>query len=132
MTVLFILTLLVAPPDGAGFQYPISCAVDADGTIYALDRGLPGIWSLEAGKAPAVLLRGGTVFRAPLNAPGCLALIPTAGAGAGALLVGDSATRRIYQVDLDDDPIRPTPFFPGEEKPGRLGVPSALAVRADG
>ena len=119
-----------APPAG-GFLYPLACAVAGDGTIYVVDRDLPGVWTVTpAGDdpvRPTIFKRGGRLFRTPLNAPRCAAVAPD-----GALLVGDSATRQVYRLDpsKEDPPLEP--LFDTNREPSPVGVPSALAVGTDG
>ncbi|WP_010582097.1 NHL repeat-containing protein [Schlesneria paludicola] len=99
-------------------KYPLAVAVGGDGTVYAADRDLPGIWKFAEGRW-SVYFQASKKFRTPLNAVRCLAIDHQ-----GKLLAGDSATRDIYRFD---DSNQPCPLTKG-----RVGIPMALAVANDG
>ena len=131
MTTLLICVAMIEAPPAGGFQYPLACAVAGDGTIYVVDRDLPGVWRVapdgNGSVRPTVLKRGGRLFRTPLNAPRCAAV-----AADGALLVGDPATRQVDRLDPAQDDPPPEPLFDTNREPSPVGVPSAIAVGADG
>ncbi len=146
MTCALLLAVAFVPAavsDGA-LKSPLACAVAADGTIYLVDRGTPGVWRVGAdAERPTLFKIGGRVFRTPLNAPRCVAVAAASAAfPGGAVLVGDSATRMIYQLDptIKEPPAAPLlprgdgprGDGPRGDEPGPIGVPSALAVAADG
>lgn len=99
-------------------QYPLAVAVTEDGTIYVADLKLPGIWEIREGTRREYF-RGSKKFRTPLNAVRCLAIDQE-----GRLLAGDSATREIYRFDEEG---KPQPLTQG-----KLGIPAALAINAEG
>jgi sugar lactone lactonase YvrE len=101
-------------------QYPLSCVVSADGTLYVADRDLPGIWKLD-GSIPAEFFRASKQLRTPLNAVRCLAVDRD-----GQLLAGDSATRQIYRFD---DSGKPVPLL---KNTTGIGIPMSIAVSQDG
>ncbi|WP_171185469.1 hypothetical protein [Alienimonas chondri] len=138
MPALLLLAASFAPRgatvEGDSFKYPLACATGDDGTIYVVDRRLPGVWRLKTGEdRPTIFKTGGRVFRTPLNAPRCVAVAaPSKAFTEGAVLVGDSATRAIYRLDPTTDEPTAEPLAPAGDVPGRLGVPSALAAGNDG
>lgn len=98
--------------------YPLDCAVQKSGTVFVVDRNLPGVWKYADDKL-SVFVQGPVKFRQPMNAPRCIALDHE-----GKLLVGDSATRDIYRVSDD-----------GQAEPltgGQIGIPMDIAVKSDG
>lgn len=99
-------------------QYPLAIAVNDQGTIFLVDRDLPGVWKAE-GNQLSVYFRGQKKFRTPLNAPRCAAID-----GQGRLLVGDSATREVYRFDAEG---KPEPLTSGG-----IGIPMGIAVNRAG
>jgi DNA-binding beta-propeller fold protein YncE len=99
-------------------QYPIGAAVAEDGTVYIADRDFHGIWKVAGGKLEKYFA-GSSRFGTPLNAVRCLAIDHQ-----GKLLAGDSATREVYRFD---DAGQPVPLTQG-----KVGVPTAIAVRKSG
>ncbi len=102
----------------AGFRYPIGVTADSAGVVYVADKDLPGIWKIVDGKAE-IFFQGSNKFRTPLNRVYCVAID-----GEGRLLAGDSATREVYRFSADGKPEPLTNGF--------IGIPVAIAVRADG
>ena len=102
----------------SGFVYPLAAVADPAGVVYVADLRLPGIWKVTDGKAE-VFFQGSKRFRTPLNAVRVLAIEPE-----GTLLAGDSATREVYRFSADG---KPEPLTNGY-----IGIPSAIAVAADG
>ena len=102
--------------------YPLSLAVQQDGSLVVVDLNLPGLWQIPAeGGAAKRLYQGSKRFRQPMNRPRCVVVRSD-----GALLVGDTATREIYEIAADGS---------GEPKPltnGLLGVPNSLTLSDDG
>ena len=103
---------------GPAATYPLDTVASADGTLYVVDRNLPGVWRKTA-EGLSVYVQGSKKFREPLNAPRCLALT-----AAGELIVGDSATRDLYKISPDGKPEAITG--------GKIGIPMDLAIAADG
>lgn len=99
-------------------QYPVGAAVAEDGTVYVADRNFHGIWKFAGGKLEK-FFEGSSKFRTPLNAVRCVAMDHQ-----GKLLAGDSATREVYRFDDAGQPIPLTK--------GKIGVPTAIAVRKSG
>ena len=99
-------------------QYPVSVAAAADGTVFIADRNYHGIWKFANGKLEK-FFEGSAKFRTPLNAVRCVAMDHQ-----GKLLAGDSATREVYRFDEAGNPVPLTK--------GRIGIPSAIAVRKSG
>ncbi|QDT14122.1 NHL repeat-containing protein [Alienimonas californiensis] len=142
MTFALLCLAAFAPPLGGsdaddGFRYPLACTIAGDGTIYVADRRLPGVWRVTTTDGePTRLSRfktGGGTFRTPLNAPRCMVFAPPSkGFPSGAVLVGDSATRAIIRLDPTADEPAAEPLRVGETDVSPIGVPSALAVAADG
>ena len=99
-------------------QYPVAAAVTDDGTIYIADRDFHGIWKFAGGKLEK-FFEGSAKFGTPLNAVRCVAMDHQ-----GKLLAGDSATRDVYRFD---DAGQPVPLTKG-----KIGVPTAIAVRKSG
>jgi DNA-binding beta-propeller fold protein YncE len=117
--------LALAVPTAAGrwaeaqeMKYPFSAAVTPDGTLYIADPEFHGIWKFAGGKLEK-FFEGSARFRTPLCAVRCLALDHQ-----GKLLAGDSSTREIYRFD---DAGKPVPLTQG-----KIGTPSAIAVRKNG
>lgn len=98
--------------------YPLDSVVDKQGTVFTVDRNLPGIWKREADKL-SVFVQGPKKFRQPLNAARCITLDQD-----GKLLVGDSSTRDIYRISEDGNA---TPITGGQ-----IGTPMDIAVKSDG
>lgn len=98
-------------------KYPLAVAA-AGNEWFVVDRKLPGVWKFGEG-SPSVLARGGSKSRSPLNVP--LSIARTAD---GKILVGDSATRNVYQIEADKEPA---PLLSQG-----VGIPSALAVDSTG
>lgn len=120
---LLLVVLAAGPVSAADFVYPLGAVVAEEGTVYVVDRRLPGVWrSTDEGFEPFVV--GAKRYREPLNAPRCVALD-----GEGRLLVGDSATREIYRIDKEGKPAGLTRV---DGKPGVIGIPNSIAVDGDG
>lgn len=115
---LALLLTLPALSHAQEMKYPLSAVAAPDGSVFIADRNLPGIWKLADGKLE-VFFQASRKFRTPLNAVRCVALD-----GEGRLLAGDSATREVYRFDNAGKPVPLTK--------GAIGIPMALAVRADG
>lgn len=107
-----------AANSGPAPAYPLDSVANADGTLFIVDRNLPGVrrWSPEG---LTVFVQGSKKFREPLNAPRCLALTSD-----GALIIGDSATRDLYRINAEGKPEAITG--------GKIGIPMDLAIAADG
>lgn len=103
---------------GPAATYPLDAVASADGTLFVVDRNLPGVWRKSA-EGQSVFVQGSKKFREPLNAPRCLALN-----NAGELIVGDSATRDLYKINAEGKPEAITG--------GKIGIPMDLAIAADG
>ncbi len=98
--------------------YPLDVAINKQGTVFVVDRNLPGIWKYQADQL-SIFVQGPKRFREPLNAIRCITLDHE-----GRLLVGDSATREIYRISED-----------GKAEPitgGEIGIPMDIAVKSDG
>lgn len=98
--------------------YPLDSVASADGTLFIVDRNLPGVWR-KTGDGLSVFVQGSKKFREPLNAPRCLALTAD-----GVLIVGDSATRDLYRINAEGKPEAITG--------GKIGIPMDIAIAADG
>jgi streptogramin lyase len=103
---------------GPAATYPLDAVASPDGTLFVVDRNLPGVWRKSA-EGQSVFVQGSKKFREPLNAPRCLALT-----NAGELIVGDSATRDLYKINAEGKPEAITG--------GKIGIPMDLAIAADG
>ncbi len=101
-----------------GFQYPLSVAAAADGSLYVADRMLPGVWKVTDGQA-TVFSRGEKRFRTPLNAIRTVAV-----ATDGTVYAGDSATREVYRLAADGTPTALTN--------GGIGIPVDIAIDSTG
>lgn len=101
-----------------GFQYPLSVAAAADGSLYLADRMLPGVWKVTDGEA-TVFSRGEKQFRTPLNAIRTVAV-----SADGTVFAGDSATREVYRLAADGTP---TPLTNGG-----IGIPVDIAIDSTG
>lgn len=127
LTATCALVLTITTAASAQLVYPRAVTAAKDGTVYVVDRGelrksAPKIWKIRDGKAE-VFFEAKKKFRTPLNAPWCAAIDKD-----GMLLVGDSATRDVYRFDKDG---KPKPLT-GDGRIGRIGIPMAMAVAADG
>lgn len=98
--------------------YPLDSVVDKQGTVFTVDRNLPGIWKWQADTL-SVFVQGPKKFREPLNAIRCIALDHE-----GNLLVGDSSTRDVYRIGSDGKATAITG--------GKIGIPMEIAVKSDG
>lgn len=98
--------------------YPLDSAVDKRGTVFTVDRNLPGIWKWQADKL-SLFVQGPKKFREPLNAIRSVAVDQE-----GKLLVGDSSTRDVYRISEDG---KATPITGG-----KIGIPMDIAVKSDG
>ncbi len=107
-----------AKPGAALPLYPLDSVVDKQGTVFTVDRNLPGIWKWQADKL-TLFVQGPKKFRQPLNAIRCLALDQE-----GKLIVGDSSTRDIYRISEDGKATAITG--------GQIGIPMDIAVKSDG
>ncbi len=105
-------------PAPAEVTYPRAVAVDGD-SLLVVDLDLPGIWKVT-GEQRELYVRGTKLLRKPMNRPWCVAVHP-----GGGILVGDSATREIYAIASPDAELKPLTS-------GRVGIPMALAVDAEG
>jgi len=103
---------------GPAATYPLDSVASADGTLFIVDRNLPGVWR-KTGDGLSVFVQGSKKFREPLNAPRCLALTAD-----GVLIVGDSATRDLYRINAEGKPEAITG--------GKIGIPMDIAIAADG
>ncbi len=98
--------------------YPLDGVVDGDGSVWIVDRNLPGVWRYSD-SALEIAVRGDKKFRKPLNAVRCIAWSPS-----GELTVGDPATREIYRRNVQGEMV-PTAS-------GLIGIPVDLAYANDG
>lgn len=115
------LTLLAQEPalkSAPAAAYPLDTVAAADGTLFIVDRNLPGI-RRQTAEGLSVFVQGSKKFREPLNAPRCLALTPE-----GTLVIGDSATRDLYKINAEGKPEAVTG--------GKIGIPMDLAIATDG
>ncbi|QDT76883.1 Serine/threonine-protein kinase PknD [Gimesia maris] len=103
----------------AEMLYPLSVAATDKGPLYVADRKLPGIWSVEQGKA-ASYFTGSKVFRTPLNAVRCVAID-----NEGRVLAGDSSTRDVYRFEKAG--AKPQPLTNGG-----IGIPMDVVVLKNG
>jgi hypothetical protein len=108
--------------------------------MYLADRNLPGIWRLKDGSL-SLLFKGAKQFKTPLNAIRCVAMSQQ-----DKLLAGDTATRDIFRIDDQGQPVSltriatataATPAAPAAGKPstsplGPIGMPMDIAVAANG
>lgn len=98
--------------------YPLDLAVNNSGSVFVVDRNLPGVWQWQSEKL-SIFFQGARKFRTPLNAVRCLAIDPD-----GNLLVGDTSTRDIYRFDAQG---KPQPITGG-----KIGIPMDMAFKSDG
>ena len=98
--------------------YMLGAVRSADGSLFAVDRTLPGVWLSKDGKL-SEFFHGSKKFRTPLNAARCIAFDRD-----GKVLVGDSSTREVYRFN---EPGQPSPLTKGG-----IGIPMAIAVDAEG
>lgn len=103
----------------AEMLYPLSVAAPAKGPVYVADRKLPGIWSVEKGKATSYFT-GSKVFRTPLNAVRCVTVDPQ-----GRVIAGDSSTREVYRFEKAG--AEPKPLTDGG-----IGIPMDVVVTKNG
>ncbi|WP_417392934.1 hypothetical protein [Gimesia sp.] len=103
----------------AELLYPLSVAAADKGPVYVADRKLPGIWSVENGKATS-FFTGSKVFRTPLNAVRCVAIDKE-----GHVLAGDSSTREVYRFEKAGE--KPQPLTNGG-----IGIPMDVVVLKNG
>ena len=103
----------------AEMLYPLSVASSEKGPLYVADLKLPGIWSVEDGKATSYFT-GSKVFRTPLNAVRCVTVDPQ-----GRVLAGDSSTRDVYRFEKAGD--KPMPLTNGG-----IGIPMDIVVTKNG
>lgn len=101
--------------------YPYAVAVGEDGTIFVVDRNLPGVWKISDGKL-AIFHQAKKQLRTPLNVPRCAAIDSQ-----GRLLVGCSPTREVYRLDEDG---KPTGLTGGGS--GGIGIPMGIGVAKNG
>ncbi|MEC8553830.1 MAG: NHL repeat-containing protein [Planctomycetota bacterium] len=119
LSILSILLLQAQKANGQGKMppYPLDVAAAEDGTIYVVDRYLPGVWKWKDG-ALSVFFQGSPKYRTPLNAARAIAI-----GSEGEVLVADTSTRDIYKVTQDKaEPITG----------GKIGMPMDIAVAKDG
>jgi len=100
-------------------SYWLHAIRSSEGTLFIVDRTLPGVWQAKDGKLTE-FFRASKKFRTPLNAARCAAFDQN-----GKLLVGDSATRQVYRFEQPDKPV---PLATGVG----IGIPMAIAVDAEG
>lgn len=103
----------------AEMLYPLSVAATDKGPLYVADRKLPGIWSVEQGKA-ASYFTGSKVFRTPLNAVRCVTID-----NEGRVLAGDSSTRDVYRFEKAG-------AQPQSLTNGGIGIPMDVVVLKNG
>lgn len=96
-------------------QYPLAVAASSEGVIYIADLKLPGLWKYSEGQL-TVFHRASSRLRTPLNAIRCVAVDER-----GVVYAGDSATREVFRLEGEGPAIPLTS--------GRIGIPSALAIR---
>lgn len=112
--------LLTVPVQAADFLYPLGSVRSDDGTLFVIDRKLPGIWQHSEGKA-SPFFAGSKRFRTPLNAARCIAFDKD-----GNILAGDSSTREVYRFVRGED-ATPQPLTQGG-----IGMPMSIAVDKEG
>lgn len=118
--ILFLMFLsTTSVSQAAEMLYPLSVAAPAEGPVYVADRKLPGIWSVENGKATSYFT-GSKVFRTPLNAVRCVTVDPQ-----GRVIAGDSSTREVYRFEKAGE--KPTPLTNGG-----IGIPMDVVVTKNG
>jgi len=117
VVLLFLCTTNVSR--AAEMLYPLSVAASDKGSVYVADRKLPGIWSVENGKATS-FFTGSQVFRTPLNAVRCVTVDPQ-----GRVIAGDSSTREVYRFEKAG--AEPTPLTNGG-----IGIPMDVVVTKNG
>lgn len=119
-TLLFTVAAAQEPPPASPptSVYPLDTVASPDGTLYIVDRNLPGVWR-KTNDALTIYVQGSKRFREPLNAPRCIALSTD-----GVLIVGDSATRDLYRVNSDG---KPEPITSG-----KIGIPMDIAIASNG
>ncbi len=117
----FVFLILCAPEmiQAAEMSYPNSVVATEKGPVYVADLKLPGIWSLDQGKA-ASYFTGSKVFRTPLNAVRCVTLD-----NEGRVLAGDSSTREVYRFEKAS--AKPQPLTNGG-----IGIPMDVVVLKNG
>ncbi|QDV48278.1 NHL repeat-containing protein [Gimesia fumaroli] len=116
---LFLALCMSNVAQAAEMLYPLSVAVTEKGPVYVADRKLPGIWSVENGKATS-FFTGSKVFRTPLNAVRCVTVAPQ-----GRVIAGDSSTREVYRFEKAGE--KPTPLTNGG-----IGIPMDVVVTKNG
>ncbi len=120
LSCLVLLTLCTTEMiQAAELLYPLSVAAADKGPVYVADRKLPGIWSVENGKATS-FFTGSKVFRTPLNAVRCVAIDKE-----GHVLAGDSSTREVYRFEKAGE--KPQPLTNGG-----IGIPMDVVVLKNG
>lgn len=102
----------------ASATYPLDAVVDSTGSVWIVDRNVPGVWKHTDGKTE-LAVQGSKKFRQALNAVRCIAV----GAN-NELFVGDPATRDVYSITPG---AAPKPLMSGI-----IGIPMDLAVAKDG
>ncbi len=115
VAVLFLAVLSPLRAADPVLKYPLAVAASPEGVIYIADLKLPGLWKYSGGQL-TVFHQASSRLRTPLNAIRCLAVD-----NQGVVYAGDSATREIYRLE-GEEPAMPLTS-------GRIGVPSALAIR---
>ncbi len=115
------LALLVLPhvAQAAEDNYWLHAIRSTDGTLFIVDRTMPGVWQAKEGKLTEYF-RASKKFRTPLNAARCAAFDKD-----GKLLVGDSSTRNVYRFEQPDKPVALATGV-------GIGIPMAIAVDAEG
>ncbi len=104
-------------------EYPLAVAVGPPGRVFIADRNLPGVWRLDQDRLE-VYYQASKQQRTPLSAIRCLAVDRD-----GRLLAGDSSTREVYRFD---ETGKPRPLTSPGRPPGRIRIPSGIAVDARG
>jgi DNA-binding beta-propeller fold protein YncE len=101
------------------WQYPLNVAAAPDGTLYVIDRNLPGLWKVTPTGEKSVFFQASKKFRTPLNAARCVAVDHE-----GRVLAGDSATREVYRFNAAGEPEPLTK--------GGIGIAMGIAVGSTG
>jgi len=102
---------------GEELQYPLSVAPLGDGAVVVADRTLPGLWTVNGGRAE-IRFQGSKKFRTPLNAVRAVAV----GAD-GTVYAADSSTRDVHKF-VDGQPVALTK--------GAIGIPVDIAIDPSG
>jgi sugar lactone lactonase YvrE len=101
------------------WQYPLNVTSAPDGTLYVVDRNLPGLWKVTPTGEKSVYFQASKKFRTPLNAARCVAVDRE-----GRVIAGDSATREVYRFNAQGEPEPLTK--------GSIGIAMGIAVASTG